>query len=124
MTKVIINSCFGGFGLSDAAIERYAELKGMNLVKSDDFKNTFDNGSWYVDGIQDNDHYFSSYSLNHSSNRADPFLVQVIEEMGEKANGWASELVIVEVPDDVEWHIAEYDGLEHVAEDHRTWYGD
>jgi len=24
------------------------------------------------------------------------------------------------VPDDVKWHIHEYDGLEHVAEDHRT----
>jgi len=27
----------------------------------------------------------------------------------------------VEIPDDVKWHIHEYDGLEHVAEDHRTW---
>jgi len=25
------------------------------------------------------------------------------------------------VPDDVKWHIAEFDGWEWVAEDHRTW---
>jgi len=30
-------------------------------------------------------------------------------------------LKIVEVPDDANWYIAEYDGLEHVAERHRTW---
>ena len=31
------------------------------------------------------------------------------------------QLTIVDVPDEVKWHIHEYDGLEHVAEDHRTW---
>jgi hypothetical protein len=28
---------------------------------------------------------------------------------------------VVEIPDGVEWEIAEYDGLEWVAEKHRTW---
>ena len=41
--------------------------------------------------------------------------------MGESANGWAAEIGIVEIPDGVKWHIHEYDGIEHVAEDHRTW---
>ena len=26
-----------------------------------------------------------------------------------------------EIPDDVNWYIAEYDGIEHIAERHRTW---
>jgi hypothetical protein len=30
-------------------------------------------------------------------------------------------LLIVEVPADVDWYIEEYDGLEWVAEKHRTW---
>jgi hypothetical protein len=30
-------------------------------------------------------------------------------------------LEIVEIPDDVEYTIEEYDGLEHIAEKHRTW---
>jgi len=28
----------------------------------------------------------------------------------------------VEVPDDVDWYVEEYDGLEHIAERHRTWH--
>ena len=26
MTKIVFNACFGGFGLSDEAMERYAEI--------------------------------------------------------------------------------------------------
>lgn len=115
--KVVINRCYGGFGLSDQAVERYAELKGMKLVRIKE-ERSLGGASWHIDGIEDDDHYFSSYSI---SDRADPLLIQVIEEMGEKANGWCSELAIVDIPDDVKWHISEYDGYEHVAEDHRTW---
>ena len=31
-------------------------------------------------------------------------------------------LKMVEIPDDVEWEIADYDGKEWVAEKHRTWH--
>jgi hypothetical protein len=54
-------------------------------------------------------------------NRADPKLVQVVEELGEKANGACAELRVVEIPDGVEYEIDEYDGNEHIAETHRTW---
>lgn len=117
MTKVVINRCFGGFGLSDEAVERYAQLKGITLSKRK--KSSAGGAHWYVDGVEDDEHYFSSYSIE---SRDDPALVQVVEEMGAAANGWAAELAIVEIPDDVEWHIHEYDGSEHVAENHRTWY--
>lgn len=116
--KVVINICFGGFGLSDAAVERYAELKGINLVKTQEGR-SFGGASWYIHGIEDNEHYFSSYSIG--GDRADPILIQVVEEMGDAANGSAAELKIVEIPDDVQWFIDEYDGVEHVAEAHRTW---
>ena len=47
--------------------------------------------------------------------RANPILVQVIEELGEAANGSKySTLKIVEIPDDVNWEIADYDGSEWV----------
>jgi hypothetical protein len=42
-------------------------------------------------------------------------------EEGVNLDGQFSELKIVEVPDDVNWYIEEYDGMEHVAERHRTW---
>jgi hypothetical protein len=28
---------------------------------------------------------------------------------------------VVEIPDDVNWQVEEYDGMEHIAEKHRTW---
>jgi hypothetical protein len=45
----------------------------------------------------------------------------LVEEMGEKAGSTYSQLRIVEIPDDVEWQIEEYDGSEWVSEKHRTW---
>jgi len=48
-------------------------------------------------------------------------LVQVVEELGDIASDGYSELSVVEIPDDVEWYIEEYDGMEHIAEQHRTW---
>jgi len=53
--------------------------------------------------------------------RDDEALVQVVEQLGEKANDNYSDLKIVEIPDDVEWTIQEYDGMEWVAEKHRIW---
>jgi hypothetical protein len=28
---------------------------------------------------------------------------------------------VITIPDGIEWEIKEYDGLEHIAEKHRTW---
>ena len=53
--------------------------------------------------------------------RSDVDLVAVVQELGSAANGDHAKLVIVEIPDDVKWHISEYDGMEWVAENHRTW---
>ena len=47
--------------------------------------------------------------------------MQIVQELGKKADGKYSELRIVEVPDEVDWQIDEYDGQEWVAEKHRTW---
>lgn len=41
--------------------------------------------------------------------------------MKSKADGKCAELKIIEIPDDIEWEIEEYDGWEHVAEKHRVW---
>ena len=47
--------------------------------------------------------------------------IEMIEEEGTSINGPYAGLKIVEIPDDVNWYIEEYDGMEHVAERHRTW---
>jgi hypothetical protein len=70
--------------------------------------------------VDKNDGYLSHRDF--TNNRASEDLIAVIEEMGvAEASGKYAELKIVEVPDDVKWHIDEYDGIEHVAENHRTW---
>ena len=53
--------------------------------------------------------------------RDDPLLVEVVEELQDEAGGWSSVLKVVEIPDDVEWEIHNYNGLEWIAERHRTW---
>ena len=53
--------------------------------------------------------------------RTDPILVEMVEEDSSLYSGSSSRLHVVEIPDDVEWFIHDYDGQEHVAEKHRTW---
>jgi hypothetical protein len=121
MTKVAINRCFGGFGISNEAFEKLLDRKGIAFDKVEKENSAFLGASYYEAGhAGSEEHYLSDYDF--TDNRADPDLIAVIEEMGEAANSWAAEIAIVEIPDDVEWHIDEYDGREHVAENHRTWY--
>jgi len=123
--KVAINVCFGGFGLSDEAFEKFLERKGIafDKVEVEGEEKSWLNGPTYFNAghAGEDDHYLWQHQFCENQNRSDPDLIAVIEEMGRAADGWASELKIVEVPDDADWHIHEYDGMEHVAEDHRTW---
>ena len=109
--KVVINSCFGGFSLSDAATLALREMG--NQVALDDRMA----GEAYPNGE------IATVSNAHcrSIERNDPQLIKVVESLGEAANGEHAELKIVEIPDGVEWTIEEYDGNESVAERHRVW---
>ena len=55
--------------------------------------------------------------------RDDPNLVQMVEQDVARYAGSGTRLAVVEIPDDVLWHVEEYDGIEWVAENHRTWRG-
>jgi hypothetical protein len=55
---------------------------------------------------------------DYELDRDDPHLIEVVESMGDRAGMC---LKVVTIPDDVKWHISEYDGNEWVSEDHRTW---
>jgi len=112
--QIVINRCYGGFGLSHEAVMRYAELKGINLVFQK--KDVFDLVHYYKDEIKQ-ENYFSDRDIE----RTDSALVQVVQEMGDKASGPHSRLGVVEIPDGIDYTIEEYDGSEWVAEVHRTW---
>jgi hypothetical protein len=119
--KIVINRCFGGFGLSNEAFEMLLHRKGIEFeIVIDKVSFGQERYEYYCKGhVGEKDHCLSQYDFHED--RSDPDLVAVVEELGDRADGWASELVVVEVPDNVKWHIEEYDGSEHIAEDHRTW---
>ena len=89
--KIVLNKCYGGFGLSKQA-EEY-------LIENYDFEEVY------------------AYEID----RTHEGLVKAVKELGSKANGRFSELKIVEIPDNIEWEISEYDGIETVEEKHRKW---
>ena len=97
MQRIVINTRHGGFGLSDRAEALYRAYEGID---------------------QDDTTFYATFDID----RNDPVLLQVIDQLGVKAcDGHYADLKVVEVPDDVEWGIVEYDGKEHVAECHRIW---
>ena len=117
--KVAINRCFGGFGLSDEGFEELLKRKGIlfEFVKNE---SKFMGNTYYRAGhVGKEEQCLSPWEF--TKDRTDYDLIAVLEEMGNKAWGFASEIAIIDIPDDVKWHISEYDGLEHIAEDHRTW---
>ena len=107
--KVVINRCFGGFGLSGEAIGMCAKLRGWTRCTTDFGMDYFLNGRG------------EKIIPPHGLRRDDPFLIEVVESLGENSWGDHAELKLVEVPDDVDWVIVENDGQEWVAERHRTW---
>jgi len=136
--KIVINRCYGGFGLSHKAVMRYAELKGFKLypfVEKRDRDGKLIRGKFesykgdeaflihYSKEPLSNDGEYSegSYFSDTGIERTDPVLIQVVEELGQKANGRCAELDVIEIPDDVEWEIDEYDGIERVDEKHKSW---
>lgn len=107
MTKIVYNDCYGGFSLSDEAILRYAEIVGIKLIKS---KTRFG----YTEFTYINDDGEKAFFYDRELSRKDPVLVQVVEELGEKANGPCASLAIEEVPAGTLFRITEYDGLESI----------
>lgn len=105
--------CYGGFSLSDEAIKLYGKLSGWTVVAEID---KYGYTNFYRDSVS-NDNFI----CDHDIERDDPLLVQVVEQLGDAARGTHAKLRVVEVPDDVQWTIEEYDGTEWIAETHRTW---
>ena len=115
--KVVINDCYGGFDLSERAIMRYAEIKGIKL-----YKNYIEYGIAYTTQPaktnKEIDQFFWSV---HRIHRDDPALVQVVEELGRSANTQVSFLKVIDIPEGIEWDLEEHAGNEWIAEAHRTW---
>lgn len=143
--KIVINGCYGGFSISieaarhmsaagseqakkdvadyDAEIAAFEQYKASPQPRVTDDKwrsSMFDiyvkhggqppyHGYGYVEGFD------SGYE------RTDPLLVAAVEALGDAANGSCAQLKVVEIPDGTDYELSEYDGIEHIAEKHRTW---
>ena len=145
--KIVINKCFGGFGLSDAAYEKLHEW-GIPIRAYVDQERDESTGLYKPQPANDGEVIFDrdltppdhdSISALYwryrgqsrvttrywdtwtSAARSHPLLVRVVEELGDAANGPYARLEAVEIPAGVEYIIEEYDGSEHIAEAHRTW---
>ena len=82
--KVVYNACYGGFGLSEEAKERFAELTGRPVD-----------------------------TYHRDIDRHDRALVQVVEELGDAASDYCGHLRIAEIEGSM-YRIGEYDGFESV----------
>ena len=130
MTKVVYNACYGGFGLSKEAIKRYWEIKGQQVWIKDDrygFINVYlvppeerlkpkSTEEFFAMSQDERIAYNQAYSAqtwyDRDLDRHDPALVQVVQELREKANAEYANLAIKEV--DGPYRIDEYDGYESV----------
>jgi hypothetical protein len=112
---IVINVCHGGFGLSQEAVKLYLDRAGLDYKFSprEDRYST----DRYGPVVLVNGNHWSDREID----RDDPALVSIVRELGKAAAGPYAELKIVKIPADVKWEIAEYDGSEWVAEQHRTW---
>ena len=115
MQEIVINRCYGGFSLSRKAFLRLRELQQKDALDEPDWGEPWGDGS----GVRKS--FGGSGSFCRDIARNDPLLVQVIKELDTGADGRYSELKIIEIPNDMEWIVDEYDGLEWVAEKHQTW---
>ena len=113
--KIVINSSYGTFRLSDEAHALYAKLKGYTLIKKgDDIYRDFYKNEESEENIID----------EWAFDRSDPDLVKVVETLGEKSShGKRCKLKVVEIPDGIKWYIdnREQGEGEFIAEERRTW---
>lgn len=143
--KIVINTAHGGFGLSpEAILDLYARGSiSVMAQKVEDFFPEKDDGSSFQDFDEQIHRWREYFSLGSPLNpfqtyfspdemfvltykkiaRDDFDLVDVVEKLGAKANGPVSILEVIEIPGDMVWQIEECEGLEHVAEAHRRWFG-
>ena len=113
--KIVINNCWGCFSLSRKAFLRLRELGNEVALEEADYGECWSDNSGPREDHGGAGHFCSDIS------RDDPLLLKVLKELGKEANGQLSSLKIVSIPDNVTWIIDDYDGMESVAEEHRTW---
>jgi hypothetical protein len=134
--KVVVNRCFGGFGISNKAllelikrnsqyvekINVYSYCKNKDEISRDfmEFDSEYKQHR-YMNMLLKNDDLYMLKDRYLENFRSDPDLIDIIEKLGEESFGKHADLEIVNVPDDIKWYIDDYDGRETIREEHRCW---
>jgi len=128
--KVVVNNCYGRFGLSPKAQEKYWGLKGKRV-----FFYVSEYGAKKARKVSADINPLLVHTLfkdygplvnlaevpreefarSETIERHEPVLVRVVEEMGKAADGTRARLTVIEIPDGADYVIRDYNGMEWVA---------
>lgn len=105
MPKILVNSAFGGYTVSYDLARRAGQLGYKRAQK-----------------VAETWERYSEYTLQEEEDRIHPAMIAAYEQLAEEGNHEAlNDLRIADVPDDAKWFIDDYDGIETIREEHRTW---
>ena len=139
--KIVVNRCYGGFGLSNLAVKEYLKLKGKEVFFYEQTGYSFRDGVDTYTRLDEECESKSSFNhcmtkdlgktVNYLGNddyfyyggieRDDEDLIKVVEKLGKLADGTHAKLEVVSIPDGINWEIDDYDGIESIHECHRSW---
>lgn len=105
--KVAYNTCFGGFGLSEKAVQLARSISGDSKWAGIELP-----GELYPDGSGECPDWFKNFHPDHDFPRHDPVLIEVIEKLGDEASGDYAAIAIEEI--EGRYRICEYDGSEWI----------
>ena len=145
MKKVILNKSYGGFDVSKEVYKEYAKRLNLDLFAYEiDFVHNADSTRVYYvrkdfDICLDTFAKYTTKDLGDrvlasklddnfvlnldETHREDELLIQIVEELGDKADGKFGCLKVVEIPDDVaeDYVIDDYDGIETLHKRVQEW---
>ena len=144
--KIVLNGCYGGFGLSYEAMALYLHAKNReaffykDISAYDDYTKVHKyqrvtlqeireskTSNFIYCTTEDQGEYLFKFPedvINFNDiDRTDPTLISVVETMGsEAASGRFASLYIEEIPDGTQYKIDNYDGIEDlITKDDDDW---
>ena len=147
--KIVLNGCYGGFGLSYEAMALYWYARCRDLyfyrdisvyngysrvhkyerISLSDIQRSRNTWIGYIYCTTEDqgaylDHFPKLDVRDQDIDRTDPILVSVVETMGSKAaSGSFAKLYIEEIPNGTQYKIDEYDGIEGlITKDDDNWH--
>jgi len=108
--KVVINKCYGGFGLSEKAVKL-----GRMLANDATWGGFTLSGEKFSDGKVWEGIFGTDPAGGWELKRHDPILVRVVEQLKGKAGSRFAKLEVVELSSN-QYRVGEYDGMEWIEE--------